>query len=108
MEIEGSTFAILVLSVLLFGIVFGMTIGVEHFGFNRLPLSTSVKLSFIDKKKVYRTGYKDGEKDTKEWKCKLKRNRKIKRMERNLELVQNQYCELYLQYEKCKFQRDEK
>lgn len=92
--------------VLITAFLFGITVGMDINSFNRLPISTSIKLQFIDKKKVYRTGYKDGEKDLKEWKCKLKRDRKIKRMEKNLERVQNQYCELYLQFEKCKFHKE--
>lgn len=102
MEIEWYIFAMALFTALLAGI----TIGMERFPFNRLPISTSVKLQFIDKKKVYRTGYRDGEKDMKEWKCKLKRDRKIERMEKNMQLAQNQYCELYLHFQKYKFQKE--
>jgi len=57
---------------------------------------------------LYTTGYENGLKHKMIYEYDLKRNRKIKRIEKKLERVQNQYDELFLNFQKYKFQMENK
>ncbi len=73
--------------------------------FYRMPV---INQWLTSRRNLYRVGYKNGleHKTIKEYD--LKHDRKIQRLEKKLNRAQKEYDELYLLFQKYKFQRDEK